>query len=104
MKDLAAYIVDSKTIHFGPSQFIDRYETALVELLRAKQEGRVMEPPEEPAPHRVINPMDALRASIGAETKKSRPRPVLADAAPPKGRCEAEAARYVWPASRHHKG
>jgi DNA end-binding protein Ku len=70
MKDLAAHIVDSKAIHFDPSQFIDHYETALVELLRAKQEGRVMEPPEEPAPHRVINLMDALRASIGTETKK----------------------------------
>jgi DNA end-binding protein Ku len=70
MKDLAAHIVDSKTIHFEPSQFIDHYETALVELLRAKQAGRVIEPREEPTPQRVINLMDALRASIGAETKK----------------------------------
>ena len=92
MKDLARHIVDSKTIHFDPSQFIDHYEAALLELLRAKQKGRVIEPPQEPAPHRVTNLMDALRASIGAETKKSPPRPVLADAAPPEGRCEAEAA------------
>jgi DNA end-binding protein Ku len=70
MRDLAAHIVDSKTIHFDPSQFIDHYETALVELLRAKQAGRVIEPREEPTPQRVINLMDALRASIGAETKK----------------------------------
>ena len=63
MKDLAAHIVDSKTIHFDPSQFIDHFETALVELLRAKQEGRVIEPPEEPAPHRVINLMDVARQS-----------------------------------------
>jgi DNA end-binding protein Ku len=70
MKDLARHIVDSKTIHFDPSQFIDHYETALLELLRAKQKGRVIEPPHEPAPRRVTNLMDALRASIGAETKK----------------------------------
>jgi len=70
MKDLARHIVDSKTSHFDPSQFIDHYETALLELLRAKQKGRVIEPPHEPAPHRVTNLMDALRASIGAETKK----------------------------------
>jgi len=70
MKDLAAHIVDSKTIHFDPVQFVDHYETALVELLRAKQAGRVIEPREEPTPQRVINLMDALRASIGAETKK----------------------------------
>src|SRR5215468_4056949 len=28
MRDLAAHIVDSKTIHFDPSQFVDNYETA----------------------------------------------------------------------------
>ena len=71
MKELAAHIVDSKTSHFDPSTFVDHYETALVELLRAKQAGRVIEAPKaEPAPHRVINLMDALRASIGGETKK----------------------------------
>jgi non-homologous end joining protein Ku len=71
MKQLAAHILDTKASHFEPSKFADHYETALVELLRAKQAGRIVEAPkDEPAPHRVINLMDALRASIGAETKK----------------------------------
>ncbi|HEY2230234.1 MAG TPA: Ku protein [Xanthobacteraceae bacterium] len=71
MKQLAAHILDTKAAHFDPSNFTDHYETALVELLRAKQAGRVVEAPkDEPAPQRVINLMDALRASIGAETKK----------------------------------
>jgi non-homologous end joining protein Ku len=40
-------------------------------MLRAKQAGRAIEAPKaEPAPHRVINLMDALRASIGGERKK----------------------------------
>jgi DNA end-binding protein Ku len=74
MKELAAHIVDSKTSHFDPSTFVDHYETALVAMLRAKQAGRVTEAPKsEPAPHRVINLMDALRASIGRETKKKPP-------------------------------
>jgi DNA end-binding protein Ku len=71
MMDLAAHIVDSKTAHFDPSTFEDHYETALVELLRKKQAGQMIEKPKaEAAPQRVINLMDALRASIGAETKK----------------------------------
>jgi Ku protein len=71
MKELAAHIVDSKATHFDPASFEDHYETALVEMLRAKQTGRVVQlPKEEPAPARVVNLMDALRASIGAETKK----------------------------------
>jgi DNA end-binding protein Ku len=71
MKQLAAHILDTKASHFDPSKFVDHYETAVVELLRAKQAGRMVEAPkEEPTPQRVINLMDALRASIGAETKK----------------------------------
>jgi DNA end-binding protein Ku len=71
MKQLAAHIVDSKAGHFDPAKFEDHYEVAVVELLRAKQAGRAIAPSkDEPAPQRVINLMDALRASIGAETQK----------------------------------
>jgi DNA end-binding protein Ku len=76
MKELAAHIVDSKAGSFDPTKYEDRYETALVELLRAKQAGAVMQPrKEEPQPQRVINLMDALRASIGAESKKKPAAP-----------------------------
>jgi len=71
MTELAAHIVDSKASHFDPTKFEDHYENALVEMLRAKQAGRaVQEPKEEATPARVVNLMDALRASIGADTKK----------------------------------
>ena len=87
MKELAAHIVDSKSSHFDPNTFTDHYETALVELLRAKQAGRAVEAPSEEAPpQRVINLMDALRASISAETKK---KPAAASA---KARAGAGAA------------
>jgi len=70
MKELAAHIVDSKATHFDPNAFQDHYETALVEMLRAKQAGRVIEAPKPQQRPRVINLMDALRASIGSESKK----------------------------------
>jgi DNA end-binding protein Ku len=71
MKQLAAHIVESKAAHFEPEKFQDHYETALIELLRAKQAGVIIESPKvEPTQRRVINLMDALKASIGAETKK----------------------------------
>jgi DNA end-binding protein Ku len=76
MKELAAHIVDSKSGNFDPTKFEDHYESALVEMLRAKQAGMVIQArKEEPAPHRVINLMDALKASIGAETKKKPAAP-----------------------------
>jgi DNA end-binding protein Ku len=69
MSELAGHIIDTKASHFDPTKFEDHYENALVELLRKKQAGRVIEPirEEAPQPRRVINLMDALRASIGTE-------------------------------------
>jgi len=71
MKKLAAHIVDSKAAHFEPEKFEDHYEKALVELLRKKQAGvpvQVVE--DETTTPRVINLMDALKASIKAGTRK----------------------------------
>jgi DNA end-binding protein Ku len=77
MSDLAGHIIDTKASHFDPSKFEDHYENALVELLRTKQAGRAIEPirEEAPQPQRVINLMDALRASIGTEAEKKPPAP-----------------------------
>ena len=71
---LASHIIDSKAGHFDPKKFEDHYENALVELLRKKQAGRVIEPVREEAqtPQRVINLMDALRASIAADKPKPK--------------------------------
>jgi DNA end-binding protein Ku len=71
MLDLAAHIVQTKSGHFDPSHFEDRYENALVDLLKKKQAGEKIEPAPEIDPPRVVNLMDALRASIDAEEKKA---------------------------------
>src|SRR6266446_6111702 len=71
MLDLAAHIVDTKSGHFDPSQFEDRYENALIDLLKKKQAGEKIEPVREIAPPRVVNLMEALRASVDAEEKKA---------------------------------
>jgi DNA end-binding protein Ku len=76
MSELAGHIIDTKASHFDPKKFEDHYENALVELLRQKQAGHIIEPiKEEAPPKRVINLMDALRASIGTEAEKKPPAP-----------------------------
>ena len=67
MLDLAAHIVDTKSGHFDPSQFEDRYENALIDLLKKKQAGEKIEAPKERGPAKVINLMDALRRSVEEE-------------------------------------
>jgi DNA end-binding protein Ku len=65
---LAEHILDSKAGHFEPAQFEDRYETAVVDMLRRKQAGMPPEQaPESAPPAKVINLMDALRRSLGAQ-------------------------------------
>jgi DNA end-binding protein Ku len=71
MKKLATHIVDSMAGHFEPQSFDDHYEKALVELLKTKQAGKpIPTTAEEAVQPRVINLMDALRASINASAKK----------------------------------
>lgn len=64
--DLASHIIDTKAGKFQPEDFKDRYQEALVELIRAKQTGRPA-PTEQGVerPSNVVNLMDALRRSLG---------------------------------------
>jgi DNA end-binding protein Ku len=75
MLDLAKHIVTTKTGHFKPDEFEDRYEDVLKELLRKKQKGEKIERPKERAPSNVINLMEALRQSVQAEKGGSGRRP-----------------------------
>ena len=58
---------------FEPSQFEDRYENAVVELVRAKQTGEPVRIEEAPRPSNVVNLMEALRRSIAAEEPAGGP-------------------------------
>jgi DNA end-binding protein Ku len=71
MLDLATHIVQTKAGHFNPAQFEDRYENALVDLLKKKEAGEKIEPARGGPTPQVVNLMDAVRASIDAEKKKA---------------------------------
>ena len=71
MLDLATHIVQTKSSHFDPAQFEDRYENALTDLLKKKEAGEKIEPAKEGPTPQVVSLMDALKASIDAEKKKA---------------------------------
>ena len=73
MLDLAVHILDSKKARFNPDKFEDRYEEALVELIKAKQAGKPAPKPTDPKPSNVINLMDALKRSVKAEERGGAP-------------------------------
>jgi DNA end-binding protein Ku len=75
MLKLADHILKSKATDFDPSQFVDHYELALLEMLKKKQAGiAVSRGREAPPPRKVANLMDVLRRSIAQEKSASAPR------------------------------
>jgi len=68
MVKLAEHILETKAGHFDATEFEDRCENAVVEMLKRKQAGLPpAEQPEAAAPSNVVNLMDALRRSVEAE-------------------------------------
>jgi DNA end-binding protein Ku len=92
MLKLAEHIVEMKTDEFDPSEFIDRYETAVVELLKSKQAGipRSAKPTAN-APSNVVSLMDALKRSIQADGKKTKSKAPSIVPAMPKPKKKARA-------------
>lgn len=74
MLDLATHIVDTKRGAFRPQKFEDHYEDALKELLKKKQKGEKIEAPRETRSPKVVNLMDALRASLDVDHKRPAAR------------------------------
>lgn len=92
MLDLAEHIIARMTGDFDPAAFEDRYENALIDLVKAKQAGReTVAPQVATRPSNVVNLMDALRRSVQAEgggakepaKPAGKPKPAAASAAAP---------------------
>ena len=89
MIDLASHIIDMKKATFDPSRFEDRYENALLDLIKAKKEGHKPPEPDKPEkPSNVVNLFDALKKSLAndagaAKEKPAAKKPVRAAATKP---------------------
>ena len=70
MLQLAEHILDSKSGDFKPATFADRYEEAVVAMLRTKQSGRAVSTTEPRfKDEKVFDLMEALRRSIAGTPK-----------------------------------
>ncbi len=76
MLELAKHIIETKKGEFDPSKFDDRYEAAVAEMVKAKLAGKPVKVLQKAKAPKVVDLMDALRASVGATTeapRRSRP-------------------------------
>ena len=73
MTDLAELIIDKKKAKFDPAKFDDRYEDALLELIRAKKAGKkAPKASAAPKPSNVVNLFDALKKSLSSDGSASK--------------------------------
>jgi DNA end-binding protein Ku len=64
--DMAKALIDNLTEPWNPQQFTDEYREALMEVVEKKAAGEEIEAPPEAAPARVVDLMEALKASVEA--------------------------------------
>jgi len=70
---LAEQLIESHTAEFDASALKDRYQDALLDLVKAKIEGAEPAIPQEEEAGKVINLMDALKASVEKGALKKPP-------------------------------
>ena len=90
MVDIAARIIDQLEGPFDPSQFTDRYEDALRELVAEKEKGHKIATVKEPKEAEVIDLMEALKRSLG-QTGGASDRRKPAGKAPARGGAKKDA-------------
>jgi DNA end-binding protein Ku len=74
MLDLARHIVEQKTADFDPSKFDDRYESALLELIKQKRAGTTIKPHGKERPGtNVVDLMTALKQSLKGDSTPASP-------------------------------
>ncbi len=81
MLAMARQIIGQKEIAFDPRGFVDRYEEAVMALVKSKIAGGAPVIAKAPERGNVINLMDALKRSIEEERRPPAPAVARADAA-----------------------
>lgn len=96
MLKLAEHILDSKAADFDPGGFVDRYENALVEMIKNKQAGAIYKTAAPVAHKPTGNVIDLLKRSLELENRKTKPKvkaPSLQPSLPKtKGRAKSKAS------------
>jgi DNA end-binding protein Ku len=69
--EMAKALIESLADSFDPSRYKDEYREAVMRVVQAKIDGEVIEAPATPQTAKVMDLMEALRASVAA-AKKSR--------------------------------
>jgi len=68
---MARSLIESLTEPWNPDAFTDAYREAMLEIVEKKLAGEPIEAPAAEAPARVVDLMEALKASVAAAKEKT---------------------------------
>jgi DNA end-binding protein Ku len=92
--EMAQTLIENLTADWDPAQFKDEYREALLRIVEAKINGEEIEVVEAEPAAKVVDLMDALKASVAAAKKESKAAPA------PKKRAAAKKTSAKKPAPR----
>jgi DNA end-binding protein Ku len=72
---MARQLIDSLTSEWNPDEFSDAYRDALLQIVEAKLNGQEIEVVEAEPAAKVVDLMEALKASVAAAKKDTEPVP-----------------------------
>jgi DNA end-binding protein Ku len=75
---MAKSLIDNLTEPFEPDKFTDEYREGLLGIVEKKVAGEEIEVVPEPEPTKVVDLMDALKASVEQTKKKAAPKKAAA--------------------------
>ncbi len=87
---MAVSLIENLSDSFDPQRYHDEYQAALKKLIDAKVEGAPLPAPPSERGEKIVDLMEALRASVEATRKKS---PDHAEEKPPATRTRAISSR-----------
>lgn len=93
---LASQLVENNTAPFNPVQFNDRYEEALLEIIKAKAAGSEPIIVQQVEPGKVIDLMSALKQSLAqSKPQKDASKPGSGETQPKARKPRAESVRTI---------
>ena len=84
--EMAKTLIENLTSDWNPEEFTDEYREALLKIVEAKIAGEEIEIVEAEPTAKVVDLMEALKASVAAAKKKPEPRRRSRRGSPPRRR------------------
>ena len=86
---MAQSLIESLSAPWNPEQFKDEYREAMMKIVESKVSGQEIEVTEDATPSKVLDLMEALKASVDAVKKESEPKKKPAAKRAPKKKAAA---------------